>query len=158
MAIDRIDWHWDDAEAYYRINHGGGSGKELTQEQIRTIALHAGNHIGLFLRWLVDRDLQSPEALPEKVEKLRAGGMTGAEFLMEECDGRLWEEDISPQAMPFVREYYDGGKYFEDYGDCCLGDDKPLYGTLTSEEDYRQLSARIDRAYEEFKKRNGDNG
>ena len=53
MAIDKADWHWDDTEKLYRkTNNVEG---KLTEEQQEEIWLLASNHIGLFLRWLIDR-------------------------------------------------------------------------------------------------------
>ena len=53
MSIDKADWHWDDTEKLYRkTNNVKG---ELTEEQQEEIWLLASNHIGLFLRWLIDR-------------------------------------------------------------------------------------------------------
>lgn len=57
MSIDKADWHWDDAEKLYRkTNNVEG---KLTEEQQEEIWLLASNHIGLFLRWLIDRVLTS---------------------------------------------------------------------------------------------------
>ena len=57
MAIDKADWHWDDTEKLYRkTNNVEG---KLTEEQQEEIWLLASNHIGLFLRWLIDRGLTS---------------------------------------------------------------------------------------------------
>ena len=82
MAIDKADWHWDDTEKLYRkTNNVEG---KLTEEQQEEIWLLASNHIGLFLRWLIDRGFN--ELIDESDEKycvqVREGKMSGAEYLM----------------------------------------------------------------------------
>ena len=82
MAIDKADWHWDDTEKLYRkTNNVEG---KLTEEQQEEIWLLASNHIGLFLRWLIDRGFN--ELIDESDEKycvqVREGKMSGAEYIM----------------------------------------------------------------------------
>ena len=79
--------------------------------------------------------------------------MTGAEYLMIDCDGKLWESDICEDALPFVMAYYydESGEYLAHYAECCLDDDdKPCYGVITDEEDYTRLKAKMDEAYKKF--------
>ena len=56
MAIDRADWHWDSAEKLYRETHGITG--ELTDEQENEIWLLAGDHIGMFLRWIIENGFE----------------------------------------------------------------------------------------------------
>jgi hypothetical protein len=126
---------------------------ELTQEQINQIWLYAGNHIGQFVRWIIDRGFEGEDAEPELCEKVRRGEMSGTEYLMINCDGKLWESDIREDVLPFVMAYYydESGEYLTHYADCCLDDDdKPCYGVITGNEDYRRLKAKIDDAYARF--------
>ena len=79
--------------------------------------------------------------------------MTGSEYLMINCDGKLCESDIREDVLPFVMAYYydESGEYLAHYTECCLNnDDKPCYGVITGEEDYERLKAKIDAAYESF--------
>ena len=72
---------------------------------------------------------------------------------MNNCDGKFWEEDVKDDVLPFIEAYYEGPDYLRDYEDCCINDkDKPVYGVISSEEDYHKLKNRIDRAYAEFQK------
>lgn len=151
MAIDRADWHWETAEEEFRETNGITG--ELTQEQINQIWLYAANHIGQFVRWIIDRGFEGEDADPELCEKVRRGEMSGTEYLMINCDGKLWESDIREDVLPFVMAYYydESGEYLTHYADCCLDDDdKPCYGVITGEEDYRRLKSKIDNAYERF--------
>ena len=148
MAIDRADWHWDSAEKIYREKHKATS--ELTEEQEYEIWLLAGNHIGLFLRWIIDNNLEGEEADEADCGKVRAGQMSGAEYLLMNCDGKLWDEDIKESSLPFVEEYYNGNQYFDDYCQCCIPDGKLLYEVISDENDYQLLRPRIDEAYQNF--------
>lgn len=151
MAIDRVDWHWDSAEKLYRENHDITA--ELTEEQANEIGLLAGNHIGLFVRWLIEHDLEGEDADEEDCLKVKSKQMTGTEYLMNDCDGKFWEEDVKDDVLPFVETYYESSDYFRDYAECCIDDEeKPLYGVISSEEDYLKLKKRIDHAYAEFQK------
>jgi hypothetical protein len=151
MAIDRADWHWETAEEEFREKNGVTG--ELTQEQINRVWLYAANHIGLFVKWIIDRGFEGEDADPDLCEKVRAGEMSGTEYLMINCDGKLWESDIREDILPFVMAYYydESGEYLKHYAECCLDDDdKPCYGVITGEEDYKRLKAIIDDAYAQF--------
>lgn len=151
MAIDRADWHWETAEQEYRERNGIAG--QLTQEQINRIWLLAANHIGLFVQWVIDRGFEGEDADTEDCEKVRARQMTGAEYLMVDCDGKLWESDICDKVLPFVMAYYydESGEYLTHYAECCLDDDdKPCYGVISDEDDYARLRAKIDAAYESY--------
>lgn len=151
MAIDRADWHWESAEQEFReANDITG---ELTQEQINQIWLLAANHIGLFIQWIIDRGFEGEDAVPEDCAKVRSRQMTGTEYLLIDCDGKLWESDIREDVLPFVMAYYydESGEYLSHYTECCLDDDdKPCYGVITGEEDYTRLKAKMDEAYDRF--------
>ncbi|MER2081739.1 MAG: hypothetical protein ABS876_09480 [Ruminococcus sp.] len=148
MAIDRADWHWDSTEKLYREKHQTKGA--LSEQQQREIWLLAGNHIGQFLRWVIENGFEGEEAEAEDCEKVRSGQMTGTEYLLHDCDGKFWEDDVREELLPFVTAYYDGG-YFDDYAACCLNEtDKPCYGVITDEADYQRLRARIEQAYAAF--------
>lgn len=152
MAIDRADWHWDSTEKLYREQHGITG--ELTEAQQDDIWLLAANHIGMFLKWIIDNGFEGEEADEEACDMVREGRMTGTEYLMKYCDSKLWDEDIRTDILPFVKKYYDSANehgYFDDYGDCCLWDDEhPCYGVISGKAEYERLRQRIDAAYEYY--------
>lgn len=149
MAIDRADWHWDSTEKLYRKKHNITG--ELTEKQEDEIWILAANHIGLFLRWIIERGLEGDDADVEDCEKVRNGQMSGTEYLLRNCDGKLWDEDIREDILPFIEFYYNSNAYYSDYGDCCTNDDdKPCFGIISSEDDYLQLKGKIDEAYKNF--------
>ena len=68
--------------------------------------------------------------------------MTGTEYLLIDCDGKLWESDIREDVLPFVMAYY-----YDESGEYLY---KPCYGVITGEEDYTRLKAKMDEAYDRF--------
>lgn len=153
MAIDRADWHWDDAQKLYRQTNGIGEGESFTEEQEDEIWLYAGNHIGMFLQWLIDNGFEGEDSEAEDTEKVRNGQWTGTEYLMNCCDGKFIYDDVREDVRAFVKEYYDEtSRYFGDYADCCLSGDVPNYGVITDWETYLKLKARIDKAYKDHLK------
>lgn len=149
MAIDRADWHWESAEKLYRETNGITG--ELTETQENDIWLLAANHIGLFLRWVIENGFEGEGADEQACEMVREGRMTGAQYLMRYCDGKLWDEDIRSDILSFVTKYYDE-QFFDDYGLSCGNEDEelPCYSFISGDDDYMRLRQRIDAAYEKF--------
>ena len=150
MAIDRADWHFESAEKLYREQNNCFDA--LTDEQQWEIWLKAANHIGLFLQWIIDKGFEGENLEAEDCAAVRNGQMTGTEFLMQYCDGKLWDDDIREDILPFVNDYYaEGDSYFSDYCDCCLDEtEKPPYAVISGKEDYDKLSQKIDLAYQNY--------
>lgn len=152
MAIDRIDWHWDSAEKIYRERHSVIG--ELTEEQQNQISLLAGNHIGLFLRWIIENHFEGDDADQMECEKVRCGEISGTEYLLNDCDGKFWDQDVTADIIPFVKSYYEGSDYLIDYTNCCLPDDVQCYDIITNDDDYFKLRTMIDKAFNAFKTHN----
>lgn len=145
MAIDRADWHWDAAEQVYRRKNGLAG--ELTEQQILDIWMLAAAHIGVFLEWIIDRGWEGEEADPASCALVRERKKTGAAYLMDDCDGKLWDEDIREDILPFVEAYYTGEGYLRDYDECCGS-----YSGSPRPEDLARLRARMERAYETYQR------
>jgi hypothetical protein len=80
---------------------------------------HGATHIGLFLRWCFLKgwagELHMSEE-PEEVRRVVDGQITGTEFLMQYCDGKLTNETFSAEGNQFAERYYaDDGLYLSDY-------------------------------------------
>lgn len=150
MAIDKADWHWKSAAELYREKHGITG--EFTQKQADEIWLLASNHIGLFIKWLIDYNLQGEDADIESCQKVRDGLMTGAEYLMSDLDGKFCEEDVNENVLEFVEQYYKN-EYFNDYGATCPcnGHNVPCYSFISDIDDYHALKKRIDAAYQKYR-------
>jgi hypothetical protein len=54
------------------------------------------------------------EGAPEAFESVRKREITGAQFLMQQCEEKLIDEDLSEQGSAFAQAYYEQ-KYFADY-------------------------------------------
>ena len=155
MAIDRYDWHYDSAaEAYCRRNNITISA--LTEAQLEEISLYAADHIGLFLRWVIESGFEGEESVPEGCERVRKGEITGAQYLLEYCDGKFWDCDISDKIKPFVEEYYCSDdddrpyQYFRDLVEV-IGEEN-IYQIISDDKEYNILKPLIDRAFIEFLK------
>lgn len=150
MSIDRYDWHYDSAaKAYRERNNITG---ELTEEQSNEVCLYAADHIGLFLRWIIENGFEGEESDPEGCELVRKGEITGAQYLMDHCDGKFWDSDICEEIKPFVAEYYESDKnlYFNDLE---AMPDYKIYETISGDAEFNVLKTFIDKAYEEFNNR-----
>lgn len=148
-SIDRVDWHYETAEKEYKEKHSITG--DLTPEQISEVELMAANHIGVFIKWIIDRGFEGEDADIEGCKKVRDREITGSEYLIQYCDGKLWWTDICEDLYPFVEEYYydtESGKYLYDYGEYCLPTPDSYYNVISSEEDYKRFKERLDMVYD----------
>lgn len=95
VKYDDVGWHWDSAvEAGYPEEN-------------------AATHIGLYLGWLIRRDMYEPEFFPgEWVAAIKRGEMTGSEAL-DSVDNKLVSDLMTDEARAFTDWYYD--IYVSDY-------------------------------------------
>ena len=148
MAIDRYDWHYDSAEEAYRERNNISG--ELTDEQSEEVCLYAADHIGLFLKWIIESGFEGEESDPEGCELVRKGKINGAQYLMEYCDGKFWDVDVSDEIRPFVAWYYESDEnlYFNDLESVINGD---FYETISGDTEFNAVKPLIDKAYSKFK-------
>ena len=138
MALDRIDWH---------------SGAENFPAELPNEA--GGVHIGMFLSWIINNDLISDEHINESSESLalvKQRKMTGAEFLIEECDEKFWETDLNNEGLAFAQAYYETDDYFEDYEAALSSNEPTLYHVKDSWSNYQKLAPLITSAFKNWKK------
>ena len=150
MAIDRYDWHYDSAVKVY-CERNNLTVDELTEEQTDKICLYAADHIGLFLRWVIESGFEGEESDPVGCERVRKGEITGVEYLMKYCDGKFWDCDVCDKIKPFVDEYYNSDdenrpyQYFNDLAEA-IGEEN-AYQIISGDKEYNALKPLIDRAY-----------
>lgn len=149
MSIDRADWHYESAEKEYRSRMNLSEDLALSNEQINEIWLCAANHIGLFLRWIIENGFEGEESDSEGAELVRKGKISGAEYLMEYCDRKFLECDVREDVLPFVGQYY-GDEYLRDYGDKVLGE-SGVYCVMSGDNEYLKAKELIDKAYNKYK-------
>jgi hypothetical protein len=139
MTYDRIDWH-----------SGNNFPKDLPSE-------NGGIHIGMFLAWIINNDLVGLLHIKnskESIEKVKNRKMTGKEFLVKECDSKLWPEDLNEEGNKFANFYYasekDYGQYIDDYSEV-FNQYETLYHVKDNWENYDLINPVITRKYNEWK-------
>ena len=100
LTYDRLDWHLDSA-----IEAGQPPENAFT-------------HIGLYLAWLIRRQLHAPEVFPAgHVAAVKAGEMTGSD-LADDVDGKLLESIMTAEGRAF--------------SDACYGASRPRPSSASS--------------------------
>jgi hypothetical protein len=95
---------YDDASWHY----GGDFPADLPGE-------NGATHIGLFLAWAIDNNLLSAFQLEESaadVSRVLKREITGRDFLLANCDGKLTEEDLNEPGNSFASDYYEDESEF----------------------------------------------
>jgi hypothetical protein len=78
---------------------------------------NGATHIGFFVTWTIRNDQWSNflgPAAAAGIEAVRSGQLSGREFLLRQCDGKLLTEMLKPQFIPFAEPYY-RRKFTRDY-------------------------------------------
>ncbi len=149
---------YDDASWHY----GGEFPDDLPDECGAT-------HIGMFLTWCIDNDLISDfqiEESKEDIDKVKKRKLTGAKFLIENCDGTFTDEDLNEVGNQFAENYFESdtnfGKkfanYFDDYTyvfeQKAKTDDfeyETIYHIADTLENYLLIKPLIDKRFEQWK-------
>lgn len=150
---------YDDASWHY----GGDFPDDLPEE-------NGATHIGMILNWCIDNDLISEfqiEESGEDVQKVKNRELTGAEFLIDNCDEKFTDEDLNDLGNEFAEDYFKeetefGKKYANYIDDYCATFDQDaekkgieyetLYHIENTFENYQILKPVIDNRFEEWKK------
>lgn len=152
---DNTEWYFEKALAAYLC---GEQKREdsLTAEDYRIISECAGNHIAFFLTWVVKHHYESDlfasvSGGAEALEALRSESMTGAEFLLTHCDGKLDGEMLCEEILPFVDHFYQKFYFRRHYVHWVMTvlHDLPLEFRW-SWEDYYSFAKVIDQRYKVF--------
>jgi hypothetical protein len=126
-------------------------------------------HIGMFLTWCIDNKLNSQFHVDESrddLEKVKARLMTGAEFLINNCDEKFTDEDLNEIGNEFASAYYQDDTdfvrkhsgYLQDF-EFTMKDvynDRNIelessYHVEDSWENYQTVKELIDRRFQEWK-------
>lgn len=135
---------WDKAEYHY----DGDWPEGLPQEQ-------AYVHAGLFLGWLVERDLVSDffrEESEEAIAQFRARSLTGPQ-LYESWDGALTDDMLSDEGNAFAADYFDisDGAYVTEYEQLLADGLESIYHVADTWENYDRLRAHLDRRFADWR-------
>ena len=135
-SIDRAEWHY-----------GGDYPKELPPE-------NGGTHIGMYLAWIIQRDLGSAmlrKYARDSLSLLRERKITGRKLLFNELDEKFVGSLLTKVGKDFTRDYYETSCYIDDY-DTVLGGALPtLYHVEDSWDNYDKLAPVIDQRFSRWK-------
>jgi hypothetical protein len=131
-SIDRAEWHY-----------AGDFPKDLPPEA-------GGTHIGMYLAWIIQRDLGSAtlrKYARDSLRLLKARKITGRELLFTELDEKFFGTLLTRVGRDFTRDYYESGCYIDDY-DSALGGNLPtIYHVVDSWSNYDRLAPLIDQRF-----------
>ena len=136
MAYDRMDWHFGSENFPSELNDD-----------------NAGTHIGMFIAWVIRRDLIGELHLKESVEsisKVKSRQMTGTEFLKLECDEKFWEDDLNDKGKAFAQYYYGANMYYEDYGSILSDELSSVFHVIDSWDNYEKLALKLDEQFNKW--------
>lgn len=144
-SIDRIDWH------------SGGDFPENLPE------VNGGTHIGMYLTWIIENNLIGQLHLDESltaIQQVQSRQITGRDFLVDMCDEKFWDDDLSEEGLEFTLYYYQGEStenfknYIDDYCEVLGESVESLYEIENSWENYDKLKPILDKRYSDWKSRN----
>lgn len=113
---------------------------------------NAATHTGMFLAWIILNGLLSEVRRQESETAVQAvveRRMTGAQFLLSECDGKLLFEDLLPEAQLFAEAYLQG-EYLADYS-LVFDDVESVYGVPDTWSNFERIAPAINRRHAEWR-------
>jgi hypothetical protein len=134
--IDRADWHY-----------GGQYPKDLPPE-------NGGTHIGMYLAWVINRDLGSEELkeyVAAKLPAFRRREITGRDLLLTELDEKFFSSLLSEEGQAFTAAYYESDQYVEDYAEALALDLESVYHVKDSWENYDVIARQLDQRLEAWR-------
>ena len=133
MTIDRIDWHWDAIT------------EDIPEDEHWE---RSGAHIGYFLEWAYKKGF-APTNLEthniDEYKKVVNSEKTGIQFLIENCDTKLWEENLNDQGQKFTAFAYSA--YLDNLE--TILDHKP-YTEKYNQQDLQNVSKYLDAVYSDY--------
>ena len=151
-VYEKVDYHFEQAEKVYLQTY---KLEKLSGDDLRIIERYAGNHIGLFLTWIIENDFFNNEYDIDNrdFEKVKSGELLGVDFLMKHMDGKFYSSDVIPHIRPFAKLYNENW-FWRDYTYWATQElcDLPFEFVATLEE-YNSFKPIIDKRYHEFKEK-----
>ena len=139
MKYDDASWHY-----------GGDFPAELPRSAGAT-------HIGMFVAWALLHGLASDIHLrefPEPLAQLRERKITPGQFLIDACDEKFTDEDLSDVGNRFAEHCYEResrpGSYFADYAATVGTEASSIYHVPDTWETFDQLAPVIQQRLEEW--------
>lgn len=133
MAFDKWDWHADNVPEGFPVENGAV-------------------HIGVYFAWCANNDLISFDEDEghevENIEELKNREITGTQYFINNCDGKLWDVDFNEEGLEFTEFYYEE-LFFEDYSEA--SGDTPNYTVDDNWDIYDKVAPIIDKRFKEWK-------
>lgn len=152
--FDNVNWHFDDAYDGYCKRFNCEENRE-NSKHIKAGVGYAATHMGMYIAWIIKHNLEGSihsNYSKEDLAKVRNEQMTGVEFLLKNCDGKLWSEDFNQEGLEFTKGYYD--YYLRDYPDLVLSEfdtEYTIYEVEDNWDNYESIGIMLDTAYSDFK-------
>ena len=152
--FDNANWHFDDSYNGYSKRFDCEGNKE-NENHIKAVITYAATHIGMYMAWIIKHNLEGDihkKYSNEDLEKVRNEKMTGVEFLLKNCDGKLLSEDFNKEGIEFTICYYK--YYLADYSDLVLCEfdiEYSIYEIDDQWNNYKSVHDMLDKAYINFK-------
>jgi hypothetical protein len=135
-SIDQAAWHY-----------GGDFPSELPPE-------NGGTHIGMYLAWIIQRDLGSAvlrKYARDSLPLLHQRKITGRKLLFTQLDEKFLGSLLTKVGKDFTRDYYETNCYIDDY-EAVLGGALPtLYHVEDSWDNYDKLAPIIDERFSRWR-------
>jgi hypothetical protein len=131
---DDVGWHYEGAE---------NAGQPLE---------HASTHIALYLTWLIRHDMIEARFIPRPdLDAVRTTEIAGPKVI-NWIDAKLVSDLMTADGASFTDDYYK--TYLEDYGEVFAH--QPDYGVVGDESDYDRIAPLIERAWLDWRQRQGE--
>ena len=119
---------------------------------------NAATHIGMFVNWCIVNNFFKADGV--ETTSVLNGAVTGAQFLLNNYDGKFYVEYLVDECVEFARNYYDESNftkkfnsYLKDY--CSLFSQyETIHHIEDSGKNYELVKTIIDKRFEEWKKFN----
>lgn len=115
---------------------------------------NGATHTGMFLNWCIHNNLHSEEMkedFKDEIESLKRREITGAEFLLEVCDGKFTEYELNDLGNSFAKDYYVDETDFADKFSSFATDYINIFDSKAEESDYEyETFYHIEDTYENY--------
>ena len=99
-----------DASTFELIDRVEDHSSKIEEKQLDISEINGANHIAMFLRWCIDRDLIDDEFkdfFAEELAAIKSGELDIRKFLINSLSGELTKEILSEEGKAFASFYYD---------------------------------------------------
>jgi hypothetical protein len=110
---------------------------------------NGATHIGMFVTWSIRKGLFVDAEVPaEAIDAVRQGTLSGRDFLLEHCDGKLVSGSFNQEGAVFATKHYDG--YLDDFERLLCAGLKSDYLVEDSAANYEIMASALDQRWTAF--------